>query len=128
MVNKSNRSAGCIINLRITFAKWHSNSCSKSIPFEALMVEVDPAGHFIIVVSKLCNMSVILANVYAPNYDGSLFFMDIFSRLPSLDTHYLIVGDMNCVMSSYLYHSSVKTAILSKSADAIKLSLDTWDI
>ncbi len=118
---------------------YHSNFNSKSrgtailieknIPFEASMVEADPAGRFVIVIGKLCNISVILANVYAPNYDDSLFFTNIFSRLPNLDMHYLILGgDMNCVMSSYLDRSSAKTAIPSKSADAIKLFLDTYGI
>lgn len=38
----------------------------------------------------------------------------------------ILGGDMNCVMSSYLDRSSVKTAIPSKSADAFKLFLDTY--
>lgn len=56
---------------------YHSNFNSKSrgtavlieknIPFEAPMIEADPAGRFVIVVGKLCNILVVLANVYAQN-------------------------------------------------------------
>lgn len=123
---------------------YHSNFNSKSrstailieknIPFEALMVEADSTGRYVIVVGKLYNLSVVLSNVYAPNYDDSLFFTNIFSRLPKLNTHQLILGDLNCVMSSFLDRSSLKATIPPKSADTIKLNYSSihmgyiWDI
>lgn len=86
-------------------------------------VEADSAGRYIIVIGRINNTPVILANVYAPNWDDSTFF----THLPNMDTHHLILGgDMNCVLSPFLDHSSPKTMAPSKTALAIQLFLNTY--
>ena len=58
----------------------------------------DPQGRFVIVAGSLFNTQVILACVYAPNWDDVGFVNRLISALPSMDSHYLIFGvDLNCV-------------------------------
>lgn len=116
-------------------SNFHSKSrgaailINKSVPFVMTSVEADSAGRYVIVVGKLDSTLVILANLYAPNWDDSTFFTRFFSRLPNMDTHHLILGgDMNCVLSPTQDRSSPRTATLSKAAQAIKLFLDSYNI
>lgn len=41
----------------------------RSIPFELADVLSDPNGRYIIITGKLRDVSVIMANIYAPNWD-----------------------------------------------------------
>ena len=91
--------------------------------------EADSAGRFIIAVGRLYITPVILANIYAPNWDNSSFFTNVFSRLPNMDTHHLILGsDMNCVLQPNLDHSSPKVSSSSKTVSTIQLFLKTYGI
>lgn len=102
---------------------------NKNVPFVMSSVEADSAGRYIIVVGKLNNTPVILANLYAPNWDDSTFFTDFFSRLPNIDTHHLILGgDMNCVLSPTLDRSSPRATTSSKAAQAIKQFLNSYSM
>ena len=48
---------------------------------------------------KLFSKPVVLANIYGPNWDDSLFFSKLNSILPDLNSHQLILGgDFNCVL------------------------------
>ena len=89
---------------------YHSNFHSKArgaailinrnTPFTMTSVEADPLGQYVIVVGQLYSLPVILANVYAPNWDNPGFFSNIFSRLPNMSSHHLILGgDTNCTLS-----------------------------
>ena len=115
---------------------YHSNFHSKSrgaailinknVPFVMSNVETDSSGRYIIVVGKLYNTPIILANVYAPHWDDSSFFPTFFAKLPNIDTHHLILGgDMNCALSPALDRSSPKNITTSKAALAIQLFLNT---
>lgn len=115
---------------------YHSNFHSKSrgaailinknIPFIMSKVETDSSGRYIIVTGRLYNTPVILANVYAPHWDDSSFFSKFFSLLPNMNTHHLILGgDMNCALSPSMDRSSPRTTIMSKTAHAIRLFLNT---
>lgn len=53
---------------------------NRTLPFVASKVDADPAGRFIIVVGQLYGFPLILANVYAPNWDDPDFFSKVFSR------------------------------------------------
>lgn len=110
---------------------YHSNFHSKSrgaailinkkVPFIMSRIEADSAGRYIIVVGRLNNTPVILANVYAPNWDIT-FFTSFFSCLPNIETHHLILGgDMNCVLSPTLDRSSPTTTTPSEAAQAMCL-------
>lgn len=101
----------------------------KNTPFTMTSVEADPAGRFIIVVGQLYAFPVILANVYAPNWDNPMFFSNFFSRLPNMTSHHLILGgDMNCALSPVLDRSSPKKTSLSKSAKSIRLFLKSYGV
>ena len=63
---------------------YHSNFHSKArgaailinrnTPFTMTSVEADPLGRYVIVVGQLCSLPVILASIYAPNWDNPGFF------------------------------------------------------
>lgn len=100
---------------------YHSNFHSKSrgvailvnknIPFVMSKVETDSSGRYIMVVGRLYNTPFVLANVYAPHWDDSSFFINFFAHIPNMDTHHLILGgDMNCTLSPTLDRSSPRTA------------------
>ena len=89
-------------------------------------VETDSSGHYIIVVGRLYNTPVVLANLYAPHWDDSSFFINFFAPVPNMDTHHLILGvDMNCTLSPILDHSSPRTASKSSAASQLQLFLNT---
>ena len=115
---------------------YHSNFHSKSrgvailinkiIPFVMSKVETDSTGRYVIVVGRLYNTPVILANVYAPHWDDNSFFINFFAHIPNMDTHYLILGgDMNCTLSPTLDRSSSRTASKSSAASQLQLFLHT---
>ena len=92
----------------------------RNVQFVETTTIKDKHGRYVIVVGKLFNMPVVLANIYAPNWDNVQFFKDLFSLLPNLDTHNLILGgDLNCVLDSTLDRSSPTPSVLSKSAQCI---------
>ncbi len=92
-------------------------------------VEADPLGRYVIVVGQLYSLPVILANIYATNWDNPVFFSNLFSRLPNMTSHHLILGgDTNCILSPVLDRSSPKNTSLSKSACSINLFLKSYGI
>ena len=118
---------------------FHSNFNSKSrgvailinknISFTVSSVRTDPFGRYVIVVGQLYTMPVILANIYAPNWDDPNFFTDFFTCIPRLSTHHLILGgDMNCVLSPVLDRSSPKPITLTRSAHSIHSFLKSYGI
>lgn len=77
----------------------------------------DKNGRFVITQGTQFNRPVVLANVYAPNWDNVSFFTTLFSILPDLDSHDLILaGDLNCTLNPAIDRSSTKIASPSKSA------------
>lgn len=118
---------------------YQSNFCSKArgvaimiskkVQFTASHVQSDSAGRYVIVVGKLYSLPVILACIYAPNWDDSTFFTNFFSHLPDLSSHHLILGgDINCVLSPLLDRSISKRTSLTKSAHTIQLFLKTYGV
>ena len=117
---------------------YHSNFGSKSrgtailihknIPFVMSQVIADSLGRYIIVLGKLYETPVILANVYAPNWDDHAFFSNFFSLLPNMNTHHLILaGDFNCCFST-LDRSSSNPLTTSKAVQTIQLLLQSYGI
>lgn len=64
----------------------------KRVMFELTETIIDSNGHFVMVLGKLQNIPVILASIYAPNWDNDEFFVNFFSRLPKVDEHHIIIG------------------------------------
>lgn len=75
--------------------------------FEELNIIRDKNGRYIIIQGKLFNRLVVLANVYASNWDNADFFNNLLLLLPDLELHDLILGyDLNCVLDPSLDSSS----------------------
>ncbi len=74
----------------------------KSVPFVHSSTVSDSNGRFVIVVGQILNTRVVLANIYAPNYDDDAFFMwqDGPLSIPSpsllLDLHQVWVRGADC--------------------------------
>lgn len=102
----------------------------KGIPFEHSEVISDANGRYIVVVGKLFNTPLILANIYGPNWDNAQFFLNFFSTLPDLNSYKLILGgDFNCVLHPQLDRSSVRSNnALSSAAVAINSLLRSYGL
>lgn len=102
----------------------------KGIPFEHSKVISDTNGRYIVVVGKLFNTPLILANIYGPNWDSAQFFLNFFSTLPDFNSYKLILGgDFNCVLHAQLDRSGVRSnAALSSAAVAINSLLRSFGL
>ena len=101
----------------------------RDVQFEMSHVIKDKHGRYVIVQGKLFNRAVVMANIYAPNWDNVEFFNKIFSILPDLDSHELILaGDLNCILHKSLDRSSTKAFTLNKSARCINAFLEAYGI
>ncbi len=70
---------------------------------------------------KISQTPVVLANVYAPNFDNAHFAQDLLSKFPALNAHLLIFGgDLNCVIDPDLDKSSI---VMKASCQIFFLSL-----
>lgn len=118
---------------------FHSDFSSKSrgmaillhqnVLFEESNIIRDKNGRHVIIQGKLFNRPVVLANIYAPNWDNVDFFRNLFSLLPGLDSHDLILGgDFNCVLDPKQDRSSTKVTSLSKSARCINTFLQAYGV
>ena len=100
----------------------------KSVPFISSSVSLDPNGRYVVVTGSIYNTKLILANVYAPNWDDSNFFHNFFSKLPDMSSHFLILGgDLNCWLSPLDRSSRVPTT-LSKSSKTIHTFLEEFSV
>lgn len=101
----------------------------KNVMFTASDVIADRGGRYVIVTGTLFNTPVILANVYAPNYDDEGFFVKFLSSIPNLDSHQLIVGgDLNTCLDSSLDRSSKRQITTSRSAKVINSFLTDYAV
>lgn len=55
----------------------------KSLQFTPSVIIADPQGRYIIATGCFANTPVILANLYAPNWDNDKFFSDLLYSLPN---------------------------------------------
>jgi len=83
-----------------------------------------------VVVGKLFNTPLILANIYGPNWDNAQFFLNFFSTLPDLNSYKLILGgDFNCILNTQLDRSGVRSNnALSSAAVAINSLLRSYGL
>lgn len=101
----------------------------KSLQFTPSDIIADPLGRYIIVTGCIVNTPVILANLYAPNWDNDTFFSELLYSLPNLDSHFLILGgDFNCCLDPVLDRSSANPSMRSKSARVINSFLEDYAI
>lgn len=99
----------------------------KSIPFVCSNVIADPNGRYLIVSGIMFNTPVLLVNIYGPNWDDDGFFKTLFSTLPDISSHFLILGgDFNCWLDPKLDRSSTRHCISSRSARVIQSFKDQF--
>lgn len=97
----------------------------KKIPFHVSKTILDPNGRYVIVVGKLFQLSLVLVNIYGPNFDDDIFFKKILSTIPNLDSHHLIMsGDYNLVLDSVLDRSAHSVIRPSKSTQLVQSFID----
>jgi len=102
---------------------------NKNIPFTTSDIISDANGRYVIVTGKIYNTPIILANVYAPNFDYERFIGSVLASLPNLHTHNLILaGDFNFVMDPVLDRSSTKQHSSSKSAKLLQNFLKSVNV
>lgn len=56
----------------------------KSVPFVSSKVIADPNGRYVIVTGHIFNTKLILANIYAPNWDDTNFLTNFIFKLPEM--------------------------------------------
>lgn len=105
----------------------------KNFHFTTDKVITDPNGRYIIATGTLFGKQVILAPAYAPNWDDSKFVTSLFSTIPNLDSHLLIMGgDRNCVLDPILDRSSSRPIKSTKTSQALSTFMkqygfiDSW--
>lgn len=99
----------------------------KNVHFASTNTITDPEGRYTIAVGTLYQKPVIFASVYAPNWDDHNFFNSLFSLIPSLNTHTLILGgDMNCVIDPTLDRSSSRAIPPSKMSQTLRTLMDQF--
>lgn len=109
--NSKSRGTAIIIHKRIKFVPDHIHS--------------DPGGRYIIVSGTLNQMPVVLVSVYAPNWDSPNFMSTLFSHLPNLNSHHLILGgDLNCVVDSSLDRSQPRSTMPSAMSKTLLTLMD----
>ncbi len=93
---------------------------SNTVPFICSHSFSDSQGRFVIVEGTLCNGPLVLICIYAPNYNDDQFFTSLWTLIPNLNAHGLLMGgDSSCVLNPRLDRSS-KTNQLSRSAQNIE--------
>ena len=101
----------------------------KSVPFICSNVLADPNGRYIVVTGKIHSIPLILANIYAPNWDDYNFFRTFFSKLTDTGTHSLILGgDFNCWINPTLDRSLTRAHSPSKSAKTIQSFMEEFNM
>ena len=101
----------------------------RQVQFVQSNIITDKNGRYVIVQGRLYNTPVVLACVYAPNWDNADFFKHFFSVLPDLNSHQLILSsDWNCVIHSSLDRSTVNLKPLSNSGKVINSFIDSYGV
>ncbi len=101
----------------------------KDIYFNPSDVLADRNGRYIIVFGLLFNTPMVLASIYAPNFDDDTFFTKFLSVLPNLHSSYLIIGgDFNLCLNLQIDRASKRGEILSKSAKIIHYLLNNYAV
>lgn len=101
----------------------------RSVPFTCSNVIADRNGRYVIVSGRLFNTNVLLVNIYAPNWDNGDFFKSVFSTLPDMSSHMLIIGgDLNCWLDPHLDRSSTNPTALSTSARVVRTFMSDYAV
>ena len=99
----------------------------KNVQFTPSNIITDPEGRYTIISGILYQKPVILASIYAPNWDDHSFFNKVLTLIPNLDSHTLILGgDLNCVIDPVLDRSSSRIIPPSKMSQTLSAFMDQF--
>lgn len=99
----------------------------KNVQFTLNNVFSDTEGRYIIIAGTLYQKPVVLASIYAPNWDDPNFFSTVLSIIPNMNSHTLILGgDMNCVIDPDLDRSSSRTIPPSKMSQTLSTFMEQF--
>lgn len=99
----------------------------KNVQFVPSKTIADPEGRYTIISGILYQKPVILASIYAPNWDDPSFFSSVLSLIPNLDSHTLILGgDLNCVIDPVLDRSSTRVISPSKMSQSLSTFMEQF--
>lgn len=97
----------------------------KNVQFTSSNIITDPEGRYTLISGTLYQKPVVLASIYAPNWDDHSFFSSVLSLIPNLDSHTLILGgDLNCVIDPVLDRSSSRVVLPSKMSQTLSTFMD----
>ncbi len=100
---------------------------SKTIPFICSHSFSDSQGRYVIVEGTLYNVPLVLICIYAPKYSDDQFFTSLWTLIPYLNSHCLIMqGDFSCVLNPRLHRYSKTTQPLLRSALSIESFLKDY--
>ena len=101
----------------------------KNVHFISVKVITDSNGRYVIATGTLYEKQVILVSVYAPNWDDHKFVSSLFTTIPNLDSHLLIMGgDMNCVIDPTLDKSSSRSSTPTKMSQAFSTFMNQYGL
>ena len=112
----------CVFNSYDRAAHGVSIMFNQNFQFEIKDVVKDNLGRFIIVHLKLEQEDIVIANIYGPNNDDSIFFHNLFQQLDKFIQYPLVLaGDTNICLQEidkkggrpfYLSHRQARTSLL----------------
>ncbi len=104
----------------------------RTVPFVFKTQITDSGGRFILVTGTISSITLVLLNIYAPNFDSPDFFCKIFNLVTQYNDHNIIIGgDFNAYFDAKMDRSSLSVAPILKSVSVLKnltKSLDLVDI
>ena len=89
----------CLVNGTKTNARGVAILINKTFEYKILSVETDPLGNRISIFLSLCEFTLHIINIYAPNKDSPDFFTSIREKVENSNSDYCIIcGDFNLVI------------------------------
>ena len=90
---------------------------------------IDPNGRYIILDIEIEGLQMTLANIYAPNYDDTSFFINVIQLIESLPKDHQIIGrDFNMVLDLESHKNGGRKVTHMNSQSLLKNWLEDADI
>ena len=89
----------CFISGNRTNARGVAVIFRNNFPYNILNIIRHSDGNYIVIDFEICDISIRLINIYAPNNDSPQFFMEIITFIEENEQDYIInCGDFNLVL------------------------------
>ena len=75
----------------------------KNIDYKLLTIERDQSGNLLLILLKMCEVDILVINIYAPNEDCPEFFESVQKKIENTQhDHCIVCGDFNLVLNPSL--------------------------